>query len=106
VRYGSLPLLCPNTAAAGSRLRLYIRPEDIRLQDTLSRGENSFFAQVLKVEFLGPYSLVSLHAEGGDPTPLLAQFSSNYLGGRPLQPGAILRIALPTEHLLPMPEAM
>jgi iron(III) transport system ATP-binding protein len=105
VLYGNLPLRCPNASITGSRLKLYIRPEDICLHETLSHGDNAFFAHVLKVEFLGPYSLVTLRAEGGDSVPLLAQFSSNYLGGRLIQPGATLRISLPTEHLLPMPEA-
>jgi iron(III) transport system ATP-binding protein len=105
VLYGSLPLHCPNAASTGGRVKLYIRPEDIRLHETLSHDDNTFFAHVLKVEFLGPYSLVTLRAEGGDSVPLLAQFSSNYMGSRPIQPGATLRISLPAEHLQPMPEA-
>lgn len=104
VLYGSLPLRCANTLASGSRLQLYIRPEDICLQETLSHGENSFYAHVVGVEFLGAYCLVSLRAEGGDSLPLLAQFSSNYLGGRQIKTGAILRVSLPADHLLPMPE--
>lgn len=101
VRVGDLIL---RSAQAGHR-RFYVRPEDICLLDTLDQGENSFYAQVLKCEFLGAYWLVTLHATGGGMAPLVAQFSSNYLGRRRLVPGALLRVSIPAEHLQPMPEA-
>ena len=105
VRIGDLLLRCAGHSSEGSRQRFYVRPEDIRLHDTLDQGENSFYAHVLKCEFLGAYSLVTLHAATGNGIPLVAQFSSNYLGGREIRPGATLRIGIPAEHLRPLPEA-
>ncbi|MBK1613255.1 ABC transporter ATP-binding protein [Rubrivivax gelatinosus] len=87
----------------GQRYRFSVRPEDIRLLDTLDTAENSFWSRVQHCEFLGPVSLVTLEPEGAPP--LVAQFSANYLGARTLAPGATLRIAIPAERLLPMPEA-
>jgi iron(III) transport system ATP-binding protein len=43
----------------------------------------------------------------GAPTPtLVAQFSSNYLAGRPVAPGSMLRVGIPAEQLRPMPESV
>jgi iron(III) transport system ATP-binding protein len=104
-----LTLRCGTALQAGQRYRFNLRPEDIRLLDTVESAPNSFHAQVEHCEFLGAYSLVTLRpggSTGRDAVPaLVAQFSSNYLAGRPVGPGAMLRIAIPPEHLLPMPEA-
>ena len=105
VRVGDLLLRCAGPASEGHRQRFYVRPEDIRLHGTLDQGENSFYAHVLKCEFLGAYSLVTLQAPTGDGRPLVAQFSSNYLCGREIHPGATLRVGIPAEHLRPLPEA-
>ena len=105
VRIGDLLLRCAAPAGEGSHQRFYVRPEDIRLHDTLDQGENSFYAHVVKCEFLGAYSLVTLQAATGDGRPLVAQFSSNYLCGREIRPGATLRVGIPAEHLRPLPEA-
>ncbi|BAL96487.1 putative 2-aminoethylphosphonate ABC transporter ATP-binding protein [Rubrivivax gelatinosus] len=88
----------------GRRYRFSVRPEDVRLLDTLDGGENAFWARVRRCEFLGPVSLVTLEPPGA--APLVAQFSANYLGGRALAEGATLRVAIPPEHLLPMPEGV
>ena len=105
IQLGDHLMRCAEPLLQGMRYRFYVRPEDICLLDVLDQRENSFYAHVLKQEFLGAYSLVSLRANTGQGTPLVAQFSSNYLAGRPLKPGATLRIAIPPEHLYRMPEA-
>ena len=105
VRVGDLLLRCAGPAGEGHHQRFYVRPEDICLHDTLDQGENSFYAHVVKCEFLGAYSLVTLQAPTGDARPLVAQFSANYLGGREIRPGATLRVGIPAEHLRPLPEA-
>jgi iron(III) transport system ATP-binding protein len=103
VRAGDLSLRCGVDIDPSAKLRFYVRPEDIRLHDILDDCENSFTAQVLKYEFLGPYALVTLDAKSGQNRPLVAQFSSNYLDGRPIHPGSLLRVGIPAEHLCPMP---
>ena len=104
-RSGDLLLRTAVALPADGQARFYIRPEDIRLHDTLDQGENTFYGHVLKCEFLGPYSLVTLSAHTADGRPLVAQFSSNYLCGREIRPGAMLRLGIPAEHLQPLPEA-
>ena len=104
VRLGGLMLRCAASLSPGHVHRFYVRPEDVCLYQTLDQPENSFYAQVLKHEFLGAYSLVTLSAHDLTRQPLLAQFSSNYLAGRPIVPGATVRIGIPPEHLRPMPE--
>ena len=89
---------------AGTPARAYVRPEDIALLDTLDQSANSFYAHVRKVEFLGNYSLVSLSPEGFPPFHLVAQFASNYLGGRRLAEGAILRVGIPPQAIRLVPE--
>jgi len=103
VRAGDLTLRCSVDIDQSRSHRFYVRPEDIRLHNILDDCENSFNAQVLKYEFLGPYALVTLEANSGQRRPLVAQFSSNYLDGRPIHAGSILRVGIPAEHLRPMP---
>lgn len=90
---------------AGQAYRLHVRPEDIRLLDTFEMTENSFYATVEKTEFLGPYTLVTMHTHHKGLPAVVAQFSSNYLEGRPIVPGSTLRLAIPPEHFYPMPGA-
>ncbi len=104
VRMRNLTLRCAEPLSPGRSHRFYVRPEDIGLYDTLERCENSFYAYVQKHEFLGAYSLVTLRAHDLAEQPLVAQFSSNYLAGRPISAGATLRVGIPPEHLRPLPE--
>lgn len=104
VRFGELTLRCAQPLPPGDAHHFYVRPEDIRLHEATDQSENTFFAHVLKNEFLGAYYLVSLNARDLAPQPLLAQFSSNYLAGRALDAGATLRIGIPPESLRAMPE--
>jgi len=104
VRFGDLTLRAAEPLSPGQTHRFYVRPEDICLHETLDQCENSFYAHVLKHEFLGAYSLVTFSARNVAHQPLVAQFSSNYLAGRPIKAGATLRIGIPPEHLRPMPE--
>jgi iron(III) transport system ATP-binding protein len=106
LQFGDLTLCCAADLQPGRPYRFSLRPEDIRLHDGLEAAENSFLVQVEHCEFLGAFSLVTLRpaAAAGAPT-LVAQFSSNYLAGRPVVPGSMLRIGIPPEQLRPMPEA-
>lgn len=104
VRIGDLTLRCAAPLTPERTHRFYVRPEDICLHGTLEQCENSFYAIVLKHEFLGAYSLVTLSARNLAAQPLVAQFSSNYLAGRPSGAGATVRIGIPPAHLRPMPE--
>ena len=102
-RFGNVSLCCANPVHSESSHHFYVRPEDIRLHNITDTQENSFHAKVEKVEFLGSSYLVTLDADMGTNQPLVAKFASNYLEGRGIQPGALLRVSIPAEHLRPMP---
>jgi iron(III) transport system ATP-binding protein len=102
-RFGDVFLRCASPANCDVTHRFYVRPEDICLHHITDVEENSFNAKVEKAEFLGSSYLVTLYANMGANKPLVAQFASNYLEGRAIQPGSLLRVSIPAEHLRPMP---
>jgi len=104
VRSGSLLLRCAQELPPVATPRLHVRPENICLHHPSDTPENSFFGQVLKCDFLGPYTLVTLQPLNGVAHNLVAQFSSNYLQGREIHPGSLLRLGISAEHLQPLPE--
>ena len=103
--FGSLRLR-PRSCLQNSPVqRFYVRPEDIRLCEILDKSPNTFYAKVLRAEFLGAHSLFTVAIDGDPRQTLLAQFSTNYLNGRELRPDALIRLAISPEHLAPLPEA-
>jgi len=105
MQFGEVRLRCASVVPGHVAHRFYVRPEDICLHGITDTPENSFTATVSKSEFLGSSYLVTLEADMGQAKPLVAQFSSNYLEGRPIQPGALLRVSIPPEQLRPMPQS-
>lgn len=105
ILHHGLTLQCDATLQPGKAYRFYLRPEDIRLLDPLEATHNSLLATVDKQEFLGAFTLVTLNPLHGGMPALVAQFSSNYLDGRPIEVGSRVRIGLPKERLHPMQEA-
>jgi iron(III) transport system ATP-binding protein len=103
--YGGLLLRCAQALEPGKSYRFNVRPEDIQLIDGAEPQENSLYARVIKSEFLGPYSLVSLAPAHHSLAPLQAQFSSNYLAGRSLSLDSHVRIGIPAASLCLMPDA-
>lgn len=82
--------------------RFNVRPEDICLLGATDMAQNSFLARVDKSEFLGGYTLVSLAPAGTSNCTLQAQFSANYLAGRLVDVGSMVRIQIPASRLVPM----
>ena len=105
VNHCGLRLRSDSSISVGKRYRFSVRPEDICLLDAHDESENSFDVKVDRCEFLGPLSLVTVSATQHDMPPIQAQFSSNYLAGRSIEPGATLRIGIPPQHLYPMADA-
>lgn len=62
--------------------------ENISLLDPLDATHNSLLATVDKQEFLGAFTLVTLNPLHSGMPALVAQFSSNYLAGRPIEVGS------------------
>jgi len=104
VQHGGLTLRCETRLQPGQRYRFNVRPEAICLHDGVDAIDNSFYARADKCEFLGAFSLVTLSPTVGGLPPITAQFSGNYLAGRPIEPGQTLRIGIPAAQLVPMRE--
>ena len=104
VRLGNVTLSCQAELVPGRRYRFNLRPEDVSLVDGAEPAENSFYARADKCEFLGAFSLITLMTQGADGTPIVAQFSSNYLAGRPIHPGSTVRIGIAPAQLVPLQE--
>ena len=105
IEHHGMSLQCAAALQPGQTYRFYLRPEDISLLDPLDTTGNSLLATVDKQEFLGAFTLVTLNPLQTGMPALVAQFSSNYLAGRPIEVGARVRIGLPRERLHPMQEA-
>jgi iron(III) transport system ATP-binding protein len=105
-KFGKVSLRCASPMQGIVAHRFYVRPEDIGLHNITDKPENSFTATVKKTEFIGSSYLVTLEADMGQNKPLVAQFSSNYLEGHPIHPGALLRVSIPAEHLRSMPQSL
>jgi iron(III) transport system ATP-binding protein len=105
-QFGKVHLRCAIALPGAALHRFYVRPEDICLHSITDQSENSFTVKVSKSEFMGSSYLVTLEADMGNNKPLVAQFSSNYLQGRPIHQGALLRVSIPAEQLRPMPQSV
>lgn len=104
IEHHGMSLQCAAALEPGKAYRFYLRPEDISLLDPLDTTGNSLLATVDKQEFLGAFTLVTLSPLHSNMPALVAQFSSNYLAGRPIEVGSRVRIGLPRERLHPMQE--
>ena len=106
--------------AAKAQPRYYfVRPEDVhvhvqaplalRLESAgvvADEQENTFFAKVLKQEFLGAFSLLMLEPFGASGQTLVAQVAANGLDGRNCKPGQTLHVSIPPSSLQPIAEAL
>jgi iron(III) transport system ATP-binding protein len=98
---GSAELICPEAGglAAGTRVSLSLRPEDIQVRGVSGTTPNRMPAHIAELEFLGSFCRATLACETMDATPLLADFSINLLRDLRLAKGQIVAIALPPDRL-------
>ena len=96
VSVGRVSLSCPpqDGLASGSKVRLCIRPEDVRVRDLPADVSNRLSVQVAELDFVGAFCRASLHADG---VALVADFSSNLIRDLGVERGRSLDIALPPE---------
>jgi iron(III) transport system ATP-binding protein len=100
LRVGSLLLDCNNSqhSIPGSRLRAYLRPEDIVARPIAAGDTNVLEARIEKIEFLGSYCLVRVATEGLGQ-PLTVYLSLNFLSEQGLAPGRELKLRILPERL-------
>jgi len=83
--------------AAGTAVKLYLRPEDVVVNGNASEHANQAPAQVQKIEFLGAFCMVTVRLRDAQEQPLVVTLSRHSLDRMALDEGAPLSVALPAE---------
>jgi iron(III) transport system ATP-binding protein len=98
VQLGSMSVTCAaqEGLAPGAKVRLCIRPEDVRVRDLGADVPNRLTVEVAELDFVGAFCRASLRADG---VALTADFSSNLVRDLGVERGRKLDIALPADRL-------
>jgi iron(III) transport system ATP-binding protein len=100
VRFGRLDLACDaEPFGAGTRVTVAIRPEDIRVQDGATPGENAFEARILAMEFLGAFFRLDLVGDALGDQSLRADFAVDLVRRLGLEKGGLVQVALPRRRI-------
>ena len=83
--------------APGTRVKLYLRPEDVQVNGSVSEHASRAPAHVQKIEFLGAFCLVTVRVNELQDQPLLVTLSRHSLDRMALGEGAALSIGFPPE---------
>ena len=85
--------------AAGTRVSLYLRPEDIVVAGSGDEHANAAHAKVTKVEFLGAFCHVTVAIADAGEQLLLLNVSRRSIDQMQLAEGSALRVALPADRM-------
>ena len=98
VDLGSTSLACERQEGllAGAKVRLCIRPEDVRVRDLRTDVANRISVEVTELDFIGAFCRATLRA---DALTLTADFSSNLMRDLGVEQGRRLDVALPADRL-------
>jgi iron(III) transport system ATP-binding protein len=98
VKVGGLSFACPpqDGLVPASKVRLCIRPEDVRVRDVSADTPNRLSVEVAELDFVGAFCRATLRA--GDVT-LVGDFSSNLMRDLGVERGRKLDVALPTDRV-------
>jgi len=99
-RVGSLVLhggIGTQAAAPGTRVKLYLRPEDVLVNGAAQGNPNAASGKVTKVEFLGAFCLVTVTLVGAEDQPLVVNLSRHSSDEMNLAEGTALQIGLPPD---------
>ena len=101
VRVDELDLIVANAApfAAGTPVRLAMRPEEVRTRGIGEDTPNRFEATIGDLAFLGSYCRVHLEPTGSRKTRIAADFSTNAMRDLGIVPGQVRAVAFPPEAL-------
>ena len=83
--------------APGTRVRLYLRPEDVLIDGALGAQSNTASAKVAKIEFLGAFCLVTVTLTGAEEQPLVVNLSRHASDEMKLAVGSPLHVGLPAD---------
>jgi iron(III) transport system ATP-binding protein len=90
--------------AAGDRIKLGFRPEEVQVRNLTPATPNRFTATVQSLEFLGSFCRATLVAAEAPILKLRADFSSNAMRDVAIATGQTLTVALPPEALRRFPD--
>ena len=99
VRVGATPFNCSHELAAGTAVKVYLRPEDVLARPIAVGDSNVFEAQIEKVEFLGSYCLVRVTSAALGEHRLTVYLSLNFLAEQRLEVGGRLLLRLMPERM-------
>lgn len=102
VRVGQVELMAHINGAAkaaGGKVLVCLRPEDIQVRDLRPQQVNVLELQITQLEFLGSFCRAALTANGAADLNLTADFSINAMRDLELQPGQSIVVALPPDRL-------
>ena len=101
VQVGALALECPALGARlqGERVRLGLRPEEVRIRGVDAAAANAVAVEVELLDFLGAFCRATLRAETARDLALLCDFSANAMRDLGIREGQALTVALPPELL-------
>jgi len=85
--------------AAGTAVKLYLRPEDVLVDGAVRDRPNAVAGKVLKVEFLGAFCLVTVTLAGAGDQPLVVSLSRHSIDEMNLAEGEPLSVGLPPDCL-------
>ena len=106
VRVGAIALAADGVTtsyAAGERLRLGLRPEEIRVRGVADSDPNAIRVRVDDLEFLGAFCRARLVPEADPAQALTADFSANLMRDLDIALGEPLTVALPPAALRVFP---
>jgi iron(III) transport system ATP-binding protein len=98
---GSLALACDalGQRAEGHRVRLGLRPEEVRIRGVESGAPNAIPVTVVLLDFLGPFCRATLKPTAGGDVSILSDFSANAMRDLGIREGQALTVALPPDLL-------
>jgi iron(III) transport system ATP-binding protein len=101
LRIGAMELACPEARRfeSGSRVRIGLRPEEIRVRNLDSATPNQVAARIAALNFHGAFCRAQLEPEAAPGIPIFADFSANLMRDLAVTQGQRLTIALPPESL-------
>jgi iron(III) transport system ATP-binding protein len=83
--------------AAGTRVKFYLRPEDILVDGAIHGNFNAASGKVSKIEFLGAFCLVTVTLADAEDQPLVVNLSRHSSDEMNLTEGTPLRLGLPPD---------
>jgi iron(III) transport system ATP-binding protein len=83
--------------APGTRVKLYLRPEDVLVDGASHGNANAAKGTVRKIEFLGAFCLVTVTLAGAEDQPLVVNLSRHSSDEMNLAEGAQLQVGLPAD---------